>query len=42
MVTIDEFNFTNTRSLNMEETMAKIASLEYIQDELNGIINVAK
>ena len=26
----------------VEETKAKIASLEYIQNELNGIVNVAK
>ena len=39
---IDEFNSNNTRRLNIEETRAKIASLEYIQNELNGIPNVAK
>ena len=31
---IDEFNSNNTRRLNLEETKAKIASLEYIQEEL--------
>lgn len=41
-VTIEEFNSNNTRRLNLEETKAKIASLEYIQNELNGIPNVAK
>ena len=41
-VTIDEFNSNNTRRLNLEETKAKIASLEYIQNELNGIANIAK
>ena len=41
-VLIDEFNSNNTRRLNVEETKAKIASLEYIQNELNGISNVAK
>ena len=41
-VTIDEFNSNNTKRLNLEETKAKIASLEYIQNELNGIPNVAK
>ena len=41
-VTIDEFNSDNTRSLNLEDTKAKIASLEYIQNELNGIANLAK
>jgi len=39
---IDEFNSNNTRRLNLEETKAKIASLEYIQNELNGILNVVK
>ena len=39
---IDEFNSNNTRRLGLEETKAKIASLEYIQNELNGIPNVAK
>ena len=39
---IDEFNSNNTRRLDLEETKAKIASLEYIQNELNGIPNVAK
>ena len=41
-VLIDEFNSNNTRRLNLEETKAKIASLEYIQNELKGIPNVAK
>lgn len=35
-VTINEFNSNNTRRLNLEETKAKIASLEYIQNELNS------
>jgi len=39
---IDEFNSNNTRRLNLEETKAKIASLEYIQNELNGVVNVVK
>ena len=39
-VTIEEFNSDNTRRLNLEETKAKIASLEYIQNELNGIPNL--
>ena len=39
---IEEFNSNNTRRLNVEETKAKIASLEYIQNELAGIPNVAK
>ena len=37
---IDEFNSDNTRRLNLEETKAKIASLTYIQNELNGIPNL--
>lgn len=41
-VTIDEFNSNNTKLLTVEETKAKIAALEYIQNELNGIPNVAK
>ena len=41
-VLIDEFDSNNTKRLNLEETKAKIASLEYIQNELNGIPNVAK
>ena len=41
-VTIDEFNSDNTRRLNLEETKAKIAALEYIQNELKGIDNIAK
>ncbi len=40
--TIEEFNSDNTRRLNLEETKAKIASLEYIQNELNGIPNIVK
>ena len=33
--TIEEFNSDNTRRLNLEEIKAKIASLEYIQNELS-------
>ena len=40
--TLTEFNSNNTRILNVEETKAKIAALEYIQNELNGVINLAK
>ena len=40
--TIEEFNSDNTQRLNLEETKAKIASLEYIQNELNGIPNIVK
>jgi len=39
---LTEFNSDNTRRLNLEETKAKIASLEYIQNELNGVANLAK
>lgn len=41
-VTLTEFNSDNTKRLNLEETTAKIASLEYIQNELNGIPNIVK
>ena len=39
-VKIEEFNSNNTRRLNLEETKEKIASLEYIQNELRGILNL--
>ena len=39
---LSEFNSDNTTRLTVEETKAKITSLEYIQNELNGIANVAK
>ena len=35
--TLTEFNSNNTRILNVEETKAKIASLQYIQDELTKV-----
>ena len=38
-VLIDEFNSNNTRRLNLEETKEKIASLEYIQEELGRFAN---
>ena len=41
-IELSEFNSDNTTRLSVEETKAKIASLEYIQNELNGIVNVAK
>ena len=41
-VTLSEFNSDNTRRLTVEETKEKIASLEYIQNELKGIVNIAK
>ena len=40
--TIEEFNSDNTWRLDLEETKAKIAALEYIQNELKGIENIAK
>ena len=41
-VTIEEFNSNNTRRLNLEETKEKIVSLEYIQNELSGVTNLAR
>ena len=41
-VSIEEFNSNNTRRLDLEETKAKIASLEYIQNELKGQGNQAR
>ena len=41
-VTIGEFNSDNTTRLDLEQTKAKIAGLEYIQNELKGIENIAK
>ena len=35
-VNIEEFNSNNTRQLDVAETREKIASLEYIQNELSG------
>ncbi|WP_455585708.1 polysaccharide biosynthesis protein [Bacteroides sp.] len=37
--TLTEFNSNNTRLLDVEETKAKIAALEYIQKELDGTGN---
>lgn len=39
---LTEFNSKNTRLLNVEETKKKMASLEYIQNEINGVMNIAK
>ena len=36
-VTLAEFNSDNTKRLNLDETKAKLATLEYIQNELNGV-----
>ena len=41
-VELTEFNSNNTKLLSVEETKAKIASLEYIQNELNGVPNIVK
>lgn len=41
-VQLTEFNSNNTRLLTVEETKAKIARLEYIQNELKGISNLSK
>jgi UDP-glucose 4-epimerase len=37
---LTEFNSNNTNLLSVEETKEKIASLQYIQNELNGITNL--
>ncbi len=39
---LTEFNSNNTKLLNVEETKAKIAALEYIQNELKGLPNLSK
>lgn len=39
---LTEFNSDNTVRLDVEQTKEKIASLEYIQNELKGIANLAK
>ena len=41
-VTIEEFNSNNTKRLSLEETKEKIASLEYIHNELKGVGNNVK
>ncbi len=41
-VTLLEFNSDNTVRLDLAQTKAKIASLEYIRNELNGLENIAK
>ena len=41
-VTIEEFNSNNTKRLSLAETKEKIASLEYIQNELKGVGNNVK
>ncbi len=39
-VTLKQFDSNNTKLLTVEETKAKIASLEYIQNELKGVANI--
>lgn len=39
---LSEFNSNNTKLLNVEETKAKIAALEYIQNEIKRLENIAK
>ncbi len=39
---VSEFNSNNTTLLSLEEVKEKIASLEYIQNELKGVENIAK
>jgi len=39
---LTEFNSNNTKLLSVEETKAKIAALEYIQNELKGLANLSK
>ena len=39
---LTEFNSDNTTRLNLEQVKDKLLSLEYIQNELNGIPNIAK
>ena len=39
-VTLTEFNSDNTKRLTLEETKEKIASLQYIKNELEGIPNL--
>ena len=39
---LTEFNSDNTTRLNLEQVKDKLLSLEYIQNELNGIANIAK
>lgn len=39
---LTELNSDNTKQLTLEETKAKIAALEYIQNELHGKENIAK
>jgi UDP-glucose 4-epimerase len=39
---LTEFNSDNTERLNLEQVKEKLLSLDYIQNELNGVENIAK
>ena len=39
---LTEFNSNNTVRLDVKQVVEKLKSLEYIQNELNGVINIAK
>ena len=39
---LTEFNSDNTERLNLEQVKEKLLSLQYIQNELNGVENIAK
>ena len=39
---LTELNSDNTVRLNLEQVKEKLLSLEYIQNELNGIVNIAR
>lgn len=39
---LTEFNSYNTERLNLEQVKEKLLSLDYIQNELNGVENIAK
>ena len=39
---LTEFNSDNTVRLNLDQVKEKLLSLEYIQNELKGIVNIAK
>ena len=39
---LTELNSDNTARLNLEQVKEKLLSLEYIQNELNGIVNIAR
>ena len=41
-VELTEFNSDNTTRLDIEQVKEKLLSLEYIQNELNGVENIAK